>query len=314
MDQTFLTNITSSEGILARFSDICRKLDYGNYTKSQLHRIIQDSFNLSNEKVRERHLHIMVKLHLLAHVKIDNKSYYHLDLNGKIINSLDLKKRTNVRHLFQKEKIIYLNELFNSLKIQLGLMIKTISKYNGYNRDFIISKYFESALEYDIWNKAIITKGINSYYNNNKHIRSFENRFRCMEKWLEDLELILKKEDNNLRLTRKGSQLNYYGEINIVNALKIYGYTNINLIKIDEDFNIIKKLFIHYYNKLKEPTNIADITALYNLLTLELCIKYNKQLLLNHKDLLLNKLWKENMIASISNDVTGQLRYIILNT
>lgn len=317
VEEIFFRNITSSEGILSRYSEICKNLTFQNYKRSQLHKIIQDKIGLTNEKVRERHIFLMEGFNLLSSVKTMNGLNYHLGKNGKLLNAMNLMERLNKRNLHIKEKVLFLNVIFNTITLQISILFKTMIDNVGANRDSIILQYFKEIKKYNIWSEKTINRGINKWEQDKIMIRSFENRYRCMEMWLEDLDII-KRDRNVVKITRPGYNLKSFGydDINIEKVIRIYNVKNLKEVNINskKDYDLLKKYILNYYLKIKEPTGFADIQAIFDALIIEFAInekmKYNKL----YNERLLSLLWKDNMISTMSNDEKGNLRYLVLKT
>jgi len=315
--EKFFSDITSSEGILARYSEICKNMAFRSYNRSQLHKLIEDNTYLRSSKVRDRHISIMTGLHLLESKRISNDFIYHLDFNGKIINSINLENRPKKRFLFDKEIIVYVTELFSNHSLQFKKILELASSPYNYERNYMIIKYFEYSKNHHIWSNNIIEKGLDVWNKKKILIRSFENRFRCMEMWLEDLKL-LNRNKNSLKLSEKGIELlrmiNEKQTLKIEDVLQLFFENELNNIFLEDkkDYDLVKKTFINCYEKLLEPIGFVDLLALYRLVMLNLAFEYNLILSTKQKEKLLNLLWKDELITSLSNDDKGQLRYIIL--
>ena len=311
----FISNITSSEGILARYSDICRKMTFYPYSRSQLHRLIQDETGLSNEKVRERHIFIMNSLMLISSVKSMNGIKYSLDKNGKILVAFNTDKRSNKRALHIQEKILFLNILFDILSIQISTLFNIILDYSGYNKEFIIIEYFKEIREYDIWKRKTIDMGIQKWLNDKILIRSFVNRYKCMEMWLEDLDLI-RTNIKIVKITRPGYNLKSYGynNLNIIATMKIYNLKSLKELNItlEKDYLLLKNYFLKYYDKIIEPTGFADVQALFDIIKIEIAVNEKRLFHSRYIQQFLSLLWKEDLIATMSNDAKGNLRYIAI--
>lgn len=187
-----ITDITTSEGSLKRFSRICKLFgDQGRaMPRNRVVQLIKDQIGLKSDKVIGRHISILEKLSI-----IENKEgMYILSSEGKVLYDFveDLK---NNNELNSYEITFYFRTLFTHLFDQLYPLLKTIDKYNGKGRDFIIIQYFENE-DLKLWKKR--TAKIN-----------LENKFRCMEKWLQTLNI---KMLNNFKIIIEGDR--YYNHLN----------------------------------------------------------------------------------------------------
>ena len=181
MSSNYLSNITSSEGLLSRFSDICINLNYEGYESNKIHALIKQEFGLTNNKVRNRHLNIMQKLKLLNIRYSDGVYVYSLGPNGKLIKNFNMKLRMDSHNLQDSEKIVYSYLLFNKYYLQFFPIVDIIYKKGKINIDELIIRYFNNIKESKIWSQNIIEKGLFEWERKQKLIRSYQNRFTCME-------------------------------------------------------------------------------------------------------------------------------------
>lgn len=311
-----LSDITSSEGILARYSDICRTMKFEVYTSKELHKLIRDRQRLSNEKVRGRHIQIMRNLDLL---QLRENRTYKLFTHGKTIIGFEEKGRLGKRPLSTKDKVLYLSLLANKGRNLILPFLERLNHRNLRSRDKVIIGFFRAIKGRNIWPEGTIEGGLELWLKNRQIHRSFENRFRCIEMWLEDLGLIIKKEQN-IGISSKGvgfkrilvqvDSLTLQKSIEIISGRKTVAID----INLSNHYRLLKQKILGKYNVLFEPTGFTDIQAMYELTCIELGLE--QQIFFPERDLplLLKRLWDEDLVSSLSKDTDGKLRYFVLRT
>lgn len=311
-----LSDITSSEGILARYSDICKEMKFEVYTSRKLHKLIEGHQGLSNEKVRNRHIQVMKTLDLIQFRR--NKTYK-LFTHGKTVVGFDEKSRSKKRCLSNKEKVLYVTLLSRKARKPILLCLENLNLGDLKSRQKIIIEFFGRAQEYDIWPKETIRKGL-QIWDKNKHIhRSFENRFRCIEMWLEDMGLVIKRK-GEVGITPKGivlrKALQQSGLLALRQSIELISGKRIEVLDVNSSasYRLLKENILEKYNVLLEPTGFVDIQAMYEVVSIELGLE--RQIFFSKPDLplLLNEFWQEDLISSLSKDTDGTLRYVVLKT
>lgn len=315
MADIIISDITSSEGKLSRFSDICLILGEKPKKNLDLFELIKKHTGLTNKNVIERHLAIMDKLGLIQKKQDFGFSRIAIDSYGKALNYFNknfLRENDRVLHIHEQIIYSYLIMELEQIRSIFDILINDKEK----DRDLIIIKYFYRLKNKKIWSNKSINNGIREWENSNKLNRSFQNRFRCMEMWLEDLFLL--KKNPYLTYTEK-SQLLYRKLINQQNHLSfdhfILAYKEQdNYINLPRDYINLKDMFFFIYNEIKEETNIADLIALFIICSISYNNKYNKFISNTNYNEFMNLLWKEGLISSLSNDKKGHLKYIVLKS
>lgn len=303
-----ITDITTSEGNLKRFSQICKLIgEQGRaLPRSKVVQLIKEHIGLTNAKVIGRHISILDKLSI-----IENKEgMYILSSEGKALYDFieDLQDKNK---LSSCEIAFYFKILFTHLFGQLYLLLKTINDHKGKARDDIIIKYFENE-DLKLWKKETVNENL-------------KNKFRCMEKWLQALNLIVKRE-NFIELTEEGKNVLYriegigievkdvkarilYLASNLIYSKEVEGFSY----KIQEHRNIFNSLLKSSYNKFQVGFELADIKAM----EIWICIKMlndfkiiiEGDIFYNH----LNQLWRESaLVRSMMTGRDSKLAYISL--
>lgn len=303
-----ITDITTSEGNLKRFSRICKLIgDQGRaLPRSKVVHLIKEHIGLTSAKVIGRHISILEKLSILE----NKEGMYILSSEGKALYDFieDLQDKNK---LSSCEIAFYFKMLFTHLFGQLYLLLKTIDDYKGKARDVIIIKYFENE-DLKLWKKETVNENL-------KH------KFRCMENWLQALNLVVKRE-NFIELTEEGKNVLYMIEgigIEVKDVKARIFYLANNLIyskdvegfsyKIPEHRNIFNSLLKSSYNKFQVGFELADIKAM----EIWICIKMlNDFKIIIEGDRfynLLNQLWRESAIVrSMMTGRDSKLAYISL--
>jgi len=198
-----LSDITTSESSLKRFSQICKLFHPHALTLLTSVQLIKKQMGLTNRAVIGRHLRIMKKLNILKKVA----DGYALSSEGRAL--YEFIKEENEILLNPYEKIFYFDSLFGEQPhaSQFYIFLEAVT-VNPQNKSMMIKSYFELILNSPtrIWPRDKLKFGLDAYIRNNKFPRSFTNRFECMEGWLKELG-ILEGKGNDLRLSTTGEEL-----------------------------------------------------------------------------------------------------------
>jgi len=192
---------------------------------------------------------------------------YVLASKGKALCELAHKHEATAQLSFE-ERVLYFEAMFTSiLKAQLKEFLEVIRQRTGMSRKAAISLYFSTKLAQNLWNKATIEKNLIRLRNSGRIPTFFENKFRCMEMWLEDIGLV-KKERDKLKLIT-GAKL-VVDEINKKSNIKdrIYGLAGKILVDQTTVFNYLEhkeeflRIFKQAYLLFKSGADISDIEAI----------------------------------------------------
>lgn len=303
-----ITDITTSEGNLKRFSQICKLIGDQERAlpRNRIVQLIKDQIGLTNDKVIGRHISILEKLSILE----NKEGMYILSSEGKALYDFieDLKDKNE---LSSYEITFYFRTLFTHLFGQLYRVLKKIDKHKERGRDFIIIQYFEND-DFKLWKKETAKKNL-------------ENKFRCMEKWLQTLNL-LDKRKNIIKLTEEGKLLLYrMGEFeidvkdietrifllasNLLYSKKVDEFSY----EISEHQNIFNSLLKSSYNKFQVGFDLADIKAMEIWICIKMLNDFKIRIEGDRFYNLLNQLWRESAIVrSMMTGRDSKLAYISL--
>lgn len=194
----YLTDITSSEGNLKRFSTICKKFySVRTISKTKAQLLVKET-GINHPKVIGRYLHILKVLNFIT----TKGEFYVLTSFGKV-----LAENNTLKDLSSEEKTIFFMSFFKKIPDQLYFVLKSINDLDPI-RDYNISfeksviNYFSSSSVQKIWNKKTIENSIIKYNKTGKLQRGIENKFETMVSWLFQMDLI--KRFPTLKLTPKG--------------------------------------------------------------------------------------------------------------
>jgi hypothetical protein len=317
-----ISDITSSEGKLKRFSQICKLITLsGAMKQTELIQLIKAQMKLTNEKVIGRHINIMEKLGILK--KLEGGGYL-ISGKGKALVDLVGDIGMQEKQLTLAEKIFYFQRLFINASSQLFLFLETINKKGGMPRDRIVVSYFTEVLarRLKIWKEDTLKIFLRKSKRNRMVPRSLENRFTCMEMWLRDLELLTKiplrdqPRNSTLYLTEIGKSVfqeqpnlekGMFGFCSVFVGQKPYSLPRFNFY---EDQNVFINLFKVAYLKFERAElRLADVEAIRLWICINLLIKHS--IIMEEEDFnsSINLLVKKRLIRSVISGRDGTPAY-----
>lgn len=240
--------LTTSEGQLKRFGLICHLHYYKNRqqrTKTKLINLISKANyltknqrkGLTNQKVIDRHISVMIKLGLLDKSEVG----VNLTADGKAIAKyLEVDNAINTFELSKFERLFYIKKLIEYCNDDFKNFLSLIKKNSSL--DNLIIAYFKLSAKENI-------------------SRTFTNHITTLLMWAKSLKLIeySKKE---IRLNHLGSVLvNYWGK----NSYKVL---NSVLSTKHQDIDLKIRL-LETIRKYKEPGNIINFASIRSIF----CIK-----------------------------------------
>lgn len=189
-EKTGLSDISSSEGNLRRFSSICELLiSHKPLTLQRIKLLVRREIGLTNEKVIHRHIRILERLGILER----EYDIYVFTGIGKILCEF-LKENTNSRREMSAfEERLYFERLFHPQILiwpQLSVFLDVIYKNQTRERNEVIIAYFKEMIDLGVWKEKTIRKNLNHNLRTKRVSSFFLNRFRCQEKWLRSIELL----------------------------------------------------------------------------------------------------------------------------
>ncbi len=306
-----ISDIASSEGDLSDFTKICRAICNNRLiSKEKLFKIIMNEIKSKSEGSIERKLSIMQKLNL---IDIVNQKYA-LNSNGKILIEI-----SNEPFVFSEkiEKAFYFIILFMSdARIQLATLLQSINEQNGDDKKNNILRYFKTDIAQMIWNKQIVQKNIHDLEKSNKIPSMFNNKFSCMNKWLQIIDLVESKQ-NGLHVNLPKKMINSLTDSK--NVEKIFEETATKYYPEAVKFNLKKhyqklsELFIEGHEKFCTSTvGISDADAVGKYVCLQL-LKSGIILEENHFFKLTGELKQDNIIRSVMIGRDGKPKNFSVN-
>jgi len=194
----FLTDLTTSEGQLHRFTAICHIMHArGILATDTLTSWIQEELGLTNIKVIKRHIRTMESLGLLVREDVG----YVLSSGGKALYAL---APSNLgKGLELAEKVFYLRALASYVPLQFISVLAAILENAGGPKERAITSYGQKILSGSTWEDKFDLK-LRLSRQPDSPPRKLQNNFDCFRLWLKQLELV---EPDALRLTRMGEKL-----------------------------------------------------------------------------------------------------------
>jgi hypothetical protein len=311
-----ISDISSSEGRLRRFTFLCKiiKSEKG-LTRKRLESLVEKEIGspFRNKTVIQRHLIILEKIGLIE----SSGGLYTLSSDGKALCELTPESQI-ITPLSFEEQVIYLKALFtSSLKYQLIELLEVVRLYSNKSRKEMISNYFSTELAQSLWNKTTIEKNLKRLNESGKIPTFFENKFRCMEMWLEDTGLI-KKEKNKILLKPSAEKfLDRIKEESIIRN-EIYGLIGTVLIGKGVSFNYSKHReefltrFKEAYPLFKSGSDISDIRAIMTYV----CVSLLKNRIIVEEESFnkaVKSLWSEGIVKSVMLGRDGKPAHVVLS-
>jgi len=311
-----ISDISSSEGKLRRFTFLCNliKSEKG-LTRKKLENLAEKRIGspFQNRTVTQRHLIILEKVGLIEKAG----GIYTLSSEGKALCELAQESKATTQLSFE-ERVIYFKTMFTSiLKEQLIEFLEVVQQHANKSRKEIISSYFSTELARNLWSKATIEKNLIRLHESGKISTFFENKFRCMEMWLEDVGLIKREKDKIIPKTNMEILLDEVRkESDIKN--KIYELMGAILVGQTTLFDYSKhreeflKIFEKAYSLFKTEADISDIKAIMTYVCVNLL--KNKIIMEEEKfNALIKSLWSEGVIRSVMLGRDGKPAYVALS-
>ncbi len=311
-----ISDITSSEGRLHRFTLICKVIgsEKGLTRKKAGHRIEKElGVPFINKKVIQRHLIILEKLGI-----IENRGgLYLLSSEGKALDAM-VDELPLMNDLSFEERVFYFKIMFNSiLKEQLIKFLEVIREQSYMERKKIVYQFFSTNLAQNLWNVTTIEKNLKKLGESRKIPTFFENKFRCMEMWLEDIGLIV-REKNRLSLHEKGKIfLDEIGKL-VDKSYEYYGLigqifvSNVTPFLYDKHRQIFVELFKKAYYRFRSELYTSDIRAI-RIYTCINFLKRNIKLEEKEFDEVINTLSLEGIVRSVMLGRDGKPAYVTLS-
>jgi len=310
-----ISDISSSEGKLRRFTFLCKVIrSEKGLTRKKLENLAEKRIGspFQNRTVTQRHLIILEKTGLIENLG----GIYALSSEGKAL--CELAPESNVTQLSFEERVIYFKTMFTSiLKEQLKEFLEVVQQYTNKTRKEIISHYFSTELARNLWNKATIEKNLIRLHEGGKIPTFFENKFRCMEMWLEDIGLVKREKD---KIILKPNVEILLDEIRKKSDIKnkIYELMGAILIGQTQLFDYSKhreaflKIFKKAYSLFKTGSDISDIKAIMTFV----CVNLLKNRIIMEEEkfnVLIKSLWSEGVIKSVMLGRDGKPAYVVLS-
>ena len=310
-----ISDLTSSEGKLERFTKLCKLL--GSERRLTRDRIValakkRIGSPFHNEKVTERHLAIMEKIGIIE--KMDD--IYVLSSEGKALYELTAQVR-KIGELTFEERIFYFKMLFTSItKDQLVKLLEIIRDHEGDERKRIIGHFFRTNFAKSLWNRRVIERNLIKLEEG--QIPSFfRNKFGCMEMWLRDLGLI---RNLNGKITLNSGARIFITTISGKRDFKdeIYELAAVALETraVEADYfkhrDKILQVFKEACLLFRTHENMSDIRAIRTFTCIRLLARGLK---IEEKqfDEITKELWREGIIESIMTGRNGKPAYVVLS-
>lgn len=200
---TKLTDITDSESNLLRLSNMALRIKSSTNKENEF--IVdkikeEDLINLNNTKVIKRHLRILKGINFISY---DTKNPIRLTGAGKAISEFSSFEDSTLN---KYQKALWFRNMFKYLKEQLFPFLESVDIFEP-NRKRIVVRYFEKmGKDGNFWEIETIENNLSKYRKEDILPVYFDNKSKCMEKWLQSLDLI-KRNNKKIRFTERGRNL-----------------------------------------------------------------------------------------------------------
>lgn len=203
-----ISDLTTSEGYLKRFSLICAALERSRAVGPEqivdvvkrYTRLKHGGGALENKEVILRHIRIMSALGILK----GREEGYAVSSEGKALLAL-VDSQAEQWDLSNLERMFYFRGLFRTAAYQLYLLLDTLwEPVTGVGG--AAYRYYRQVvrLGLGIWDVRSVIRALDVYEKRAKLPRSFAQRIRCMLLWLDQLLLVRKEK---LQLTESGKDV-----------------------------------------------------------------------------------------------------------
>lgn len=271
---TGISDITSSESKLKRFtllSKIIRSERSLNLRKIDRLAMEKIGSPFKNPNVTARHLAILQKIDLVE----DMQGVYVLTGDGKALCELT-PESDGSQSLTFGEKAIFLKNMFASvLRGQLLELLLVVQQDGTGNRKKIISAFFSTQLAANVWNSATIVKNLTKLNESGKIPTFFENKFTCIQRWLEDIGL-LQRINGKICVTENGKIfLNQFqdAETSMSETWEILGKFLVSKTS-SFDYSNHKEIFLETFRdaclRFKIDSGVSDIRAVQTFVCISL--------------------------------------------
>jgi len=234
-----ISDIASSEGDLLDFMKIIWIMgDKKVVKKNEIMKKFHEMTGSKSKGSFERKLSIMEKLDLIELVS----DKYLFNSWGKILNKI----MTDYNKMDKKLKAFFFELLFSSItRNQMAVLLRIIDKQHGKQKKELLQDYFSTEIARSIWSKKILEKNIKNIIEEDSLPSMFNNKFSCMFKWLNLLDLA--------ELKMGG----YYPKIrqNIVNSLN-------KIDRIENIFEDAAKIYLDEFRFFNEKQDYEQLTSL----------------------------------------------------
>jgi hypothetical protein len=239
-----------------------------------------------------------------------------LSSEGKVLYDFIKDVNDSRDRLEQAEVAIYSRVLFKNAGEQLVIMLQTISENEKVGREYQIINYFKKVMVeiHGLWNIRTVQKNLTRFIEGKGVSRFFENKFRCMEKWLTAIGL-LSKVNSHTMLTAAGAgflrkireyRFDLMHHLNELTVISVHGDSTTSDVSRRNKDRLIKRRFIASCSKFAIDHNLIDLQAARSWTITSLIVRNRLFLEDDSFDEQLNRWQKLGVIRSITLGKTGK--------
>ena len=309
MEKIGISDLTSSEGKLSDFNTICKIIaNKRSLTKEKIFLELKGMTRSSAYKSFERKLIIMQKLGLIEQIR----QVYILASAGKVLNKLLQRSPDRMEPI---TKSFYFIAFFTStLSDQLAALLATINRQQGRTRKEIVMDYFATKIALDLWGETA-RKNVQSLRETNIMPSMLNNKFSCMQRWLEHLQLIESKRNRLYSLVPREVVTSLMQQLrmnNIYNYAAMIYFTKAKKFDYTEDYQTLIDILKEAHKSFcVRETGLSDIQAVAKYVCLKLL---QKQCVLEERNFfeLTKRLVTDRIIRSVMVGREGQPKHLAL--
>lgn len=312
----FLADLTTSEGRLRRFTQICHVLrPKGKLRGDRLVELVRERrLGLRNIKVIRRHIRVMEVFNLID----SEDGLYSISSEGRALSALTSNEPGKVLSL--TEKILYLRFLAVSVPIQLTSLLVGVSENSERSKESVVISYGRKLLSYPIPWKDREAIRFQLSKESPSIPRKLQNNFDCLLLWLKQLDLV---DSQRLAISKLGMELSEAAASQDIDCLEMAYRVACAYVcgepgclhKFNYHDKSQREHFLKVFNEAYTLFEMPEISASDVVsMRLYLCIKLmtNRRILLDEPgfDQVIKVLSQEGIIRAAMTGRGGRLAYI----
>lgn len=305
----YLTDITTSEGNLSRYSLICKIIAGTKFhDRARLVRMIAEKAGITHPKVIGRHLHILRTLGLI----VETPETYLITSRGKALVKL---RSQQVGVLSKAERTVFFKSFFTHIPEQLYWVIYVVHKNERATLEKNAIEYFYFSPAKKIWIRTV-KRAMRRRENKTSLPRGMRNKFETMLYWLSQLGIL--KKGNKVWLTENGAKILEAFQRNVRGfsarvygmAALLYGDQNIQLFDVTRHKNDLIKVLREGNRLFRGEQDLSDLVAIQEFVS---AVFATSGIVLEERRFyeIIQELWIDGIIKSIIVGRDGKPAFLV---